>query len=61
MTTVSYVLRVLRPRLAEVLAKELRHAHSDGVGGAVRLLLFAKSVLRPPPRTGRRKRYVVAG
>ena len=58
-STIAHIPRGVRPFLAMVLAKELRHTHSGNIWGAVRLQLFAKAVLRSPPRSGRRRRYVI--
>jgi len=58
-STITHIPRAVRPRLAEVLTAELRNGHSAGPWGVVRLWLFAKAVLRVPPRGGRKKRYVV--
>ena len=57
--TVSHIPRSVRPLLSEVLSVELRHAYAYGLWGFVRLLMFAKSVLRAPSRRGRKKRHVV--
>ena len=57
--TVSHIPRSVRPLLSEVLSVALRHAYADGLWGFVRLIVFAKSVLRAPSRRGRKKRHVV--
>ena len=60
-STISHIPRKVRPLLAQVFCNELQHAHLDGIWGFARLFLLPKAVLRPPPRGGRKKRYVVAG
>ena len=57
--TVSYIPRSVRPLFAKVLSTELYHGHKSGLWGFVRLAMFAKCVLRVPPRGGRKKRYVI--
>ena len=53
--SVAHVPRSVRPLLAQVLAIELEHGYSDGFWGFVRLFIFAKCILRTPPRGGRKK------
>ena len=57
--TATHIPQSVRPLLAQVLANEFQHAYADGLWGFVRLFMFAKSVLRTPPRGGRRKRHVI--
>ena len=59
-STITHIPRKVRPLLAQVFCKELQHACKDDIWGFVRLSLLPKAVLRPPPRGGRKKRYVVA-
>ena len=59
-STITHIPRNVRPLLAQVFCKELQHACKDDIWGFVRLSLLPKAVLRPPPRGGRKKRYVVA-
>ena len=58
-TTVVHIPRSVRPLLAQVLSSELSHARLHGIWGFARFHLFAKAVLRCPPRGGRKKRLVV--
>ena len=58
--TVAHVPRAVRTQLATVLTDCLQAARNEGLWGFVRLMLLAKSVLRSPPRGGRKKRYVVS-
>ena len=46
--------------MAEVLSSEFNYAGQEGLWGFARLFLFAKAVLRSPPRGGKKKRYVVS-
>ena len=57
--TVKHVPRSTRPLLAEVLSGEFLRACENGIWGFVRLFMFAKAVLRVPPRGGRKKRLVI--
>ena len=57
--TVAHVPRATRPLLAEVLTICLRDARTAGLWGFARLMMFAKGILRSPPRGGRQKRHVV--
>ena len=58
--TICHVPRSVRPLLAQVLSVEFYHACSNGIWGFARLFMFAKAVLRSPPRGGKKKRYVVS-
>jgi len=57
-TTISYIPHTVRPLLAHVLSAELRKACSS-VWGFVRLLMFAKAVLRTPCQSYHRRRFVI--
>ena len=57
--TVNHIPRSVRPLLGKVLSVEFKHAIKNGIWGFARLHMFAKAVLRCPPRGGRKKRYVV--
>ena len=52
---VCHVPRNVRPLLAQVLSVEFNHACQEGLWGFARLFLFAKAVLRSPPRGGKKK------
>ena len=55
--TIMHVPASARPLLAQVLADEFNHCNSkNGIWGFTRLFMFAKAVLRFPPRGGRSKR-----
>ena len=56
---VAHVPKSVRRLLAEVLAGEFYHAHSNGLSDFLRLSAFAKAVLRLPPQGGRKKRVVI--
>ena len=58
--TVCLVPQNVRPLLAQVLSVEFNHACQEGLWGFARLFIFAKAVLRSPPRGGKKKRYVVS-
>ena len=58
--TITHIPRNVCPLLAQVFCKELQNACKDDIWGFVRLSLLPKAVLRPPPRGGRKKHYVVA-
>ena len=57
--TVSHVPRATRPLLAEALTACFRDTRTAGLWAFARLVMFAKCVLRSPPRGGRKKRHVV--
>ena len=58
--TSMHVPSSVRPLLAQVLADEFNHCNSkNGIWGFTRLFMFAKTVLRSPPRGGRSKRCAV--
>ena len=57
--TVPHVPLAARPLLAEALTSCLRDARTSGLWGVARLMMFAKCVLRSPPRGGQQKRHVV--
>ena len=56
-TTISHIPCSVRPRWAQVLTQELKHAHSGSIWGAIRIMMLAKCVLRLPPRGGRSRRF----
>ena len=58
-STISHVPRKVRPLLAQVISTELRHVRVNGLWGFTCLSLLPKAILRPPPRGGKKKRYVV--
>ena len=57
--TVAHVPKSVRPLLAEVLSTEFRLCATEGVLGFMRLYVFPKSVLRVPPRGGKKKRHLM--
>ena len=57
--SVGHIPRSVRPLLGNILSVELRHATKNGLWGFARLQMFAKAVLRCPPRGGKKKRYVI--
>ena len=59
-TSVCHIPRHVRPLLSDVLSSELQQAINCNLWGFVRLSLFAKAVLRTPPRGGKKKRHVIS-
>ena len=57
--TVGHIPCSVRPAVAEALATEFRNATHHGLWGYARLHMFAKAVLRCPPRGGKKKRVIV--
>ena len=58
-STIAHISRSAKPLLATVLAAELHYAHFGNIWGFVRLQLFAKAVLRPPPWEVKKRRYEI--
>ena len=57
--TISHVPKSCRPSLAKILKNELKKACTN-IWGAIRLCMFAKAVLRLPPRGGKRHRHILS-
>lgn len=58
-TSIKHIPRSCRPALAQIWAKEFRHACQKGLWGFARIHIFAKSVLCLPPRRKKKNRELV--
>ena len=52
--TVGHTPRSVRTKLGEILATEFKNATHHGIWGFARLFMFAKAVLRCPPKGGKK-------
>ncbi len=59
-TSICHIAKQVRPLLSEISALEFQQSVKSDLWGFVRLSLFAKAVLRPPRRGGKKKRHVVS-
>ena len=59
-TSICHIPKRVRALLSEILALEFQQSVNSDLWGFVRLSLFAKAVLRPPLRGGKKKRHVVS-
>ena len=57
--SIQHVPRMARPLLASCLSQEFSAVNQFGLWSFAWILMFAKLVLRSPPRAGRKKRYLV--
>lgn len=58
-SSIKHIPRSCRPLLAQTLAREFRYAHQKGLWGFARVHIFAKAVLRLPPRGRKKKRLLM--
>ena len=59
MHSIQHVPRMAKPLLASCLSQEFSVVNQLGLWSFAWILMFAKLVLRSPPRAGRKKRYLV--